>query len=449
MSEVIEFNMPSVGDSKEFQVIEVMVSIGDDVSLEQGIITVESDKSSMEVPSPCDGIIKSINVKVGDKISENYFLVSIEKKDNKEMEKKDNNKKIDNDFKKQNEVRTNQIINNDVLLVGNEKTSTNLLKDNEISVSEVLGKEIGISSNNHFSYASPSVRKFARELGVNISLVNGTGKKGRITFDDINSFVKNNLNNPSVTSGAELFNLPPLPKIDFSKYGEIERKALGRIKKISGSNLHRNWMMIPHVTNNDEIDITDLEDFRNRINQNNSLMEGKAKITILSFLVKAIGCCLQKFPDFCSSLENDNLIIKHYYNIGIAVDTNYGLMVPVLQNIDKKGVLEIACEIKHLSQKAREGKLLSNEMKGGCFSISSLGGIGGVSFTPIINAPEVAILGVSKSSLKPVWDGKQFIPRLIMPISLSYDHRVIDGAMAANFNKYLSSIMNDFRLISL
>ncbi|AFZ82760.1 dihydrolipoyllysine-residue acetyltransferase [Candidatus Kinetoplastidibacterium crithidiae] len=432
MNEIIEFNMPSVGDSKEFRVIEVLVSIGDEVISEQGVITIESDKASMEVPAPCAGIVKSVNVKVGDKISENFHLLSIEKNNTDIVSAVPEKSNIDN------------ISIKDVPVNSKIKSEKILVSDNNIDhISSINNRDVV----KNFSYASPSIRKFARELGVEISQVHGTGKKGRITVDDVSSFVKNNLNNPSVTSGAELFNLPPWPKIDFAQFGEIDSKPLSRIQKISGSSLHRNWMMIPHVTNNDEADITDLEDFRAKINQD--LSKSNIKVTMLSFLVKALVSCLKKFPDFNASLDNDKLILKKYYNIGFAVDTPNGLMVPVIHNVDNKGVIEIASEIKNLSQKAREGKLFAKEMQGGCFSISSLGGIGGVSFTPIVNAPEVAILGVSKSAFKPLWDGKQFVPRLIMPISLSYDHRVIDGAMAAHFNKYLCQIMNDFRLISL
>ncbi|EPY42348.1 pyruvate dehydrogenase E2 component (dihydrolipoamide acetyltransferase) [Angomonas deanei] len=386
----------------------------------------------MEVPAPCAGIVKSVNVKVGDKISENFHLLSIEKNNTDIVSAVPEKSNIDN------------ISIKDVPVNSKIKSEKILVSDNNIDhISSINNRDVV----KNFSYASPSIRKFARELGVEISQVHGTGKKGRITVDDVSSFVKNNLNNPSVTSGAELFNLPPWPKIDFAQFGEIDSKPLSRIQKISGSSLHRNWMMIPHVTNNDEADITDLEDFRAKINQD--LSKSNIKVTMLSFLVKALVSCLKKFPDFNASLDNDKLILKKYYNIGFAVDTPNGLMVPVIHNVDNKGVIEIASEIKNLSQKAREGKLFAKEMQGGCFSISSLGGIGGVSFTPIVNAPEVAILGVSKSAFKPLWDGKQFVPRLIMPISLSYDHRVIDGAMAAHFNKYLCQIMNDFRLISL
>ena len=302
-------------------------------------------------------------------------------------------------------------------------------------------------------HASPSVRKFARELGVNLSKVKGSGPKDRITADDVRGFVKQALAaGPAAAAaggsadGAAL-GLLPWPKVDFTKFGPIEAKPLSRIKKISGANLHRNWVMIPHVTNNDEADITDLEALRVTLNKENE--KSGIKVTMLAFLIKAVVAALKKFPEFNASLDGDNLVLKQYYHIGFAADTPNGLVVPVIRDADKKGILQIAQEMTDLSKKAREGKISPAEMQGGCFSISSLGGIGGTSFTPIINAPEVAILGVSRSSHKPVWDGKQFVPRLIVPLSLSYDHRVIDGAAAARFNAYLGALLADFRRIAL
>jgi pyruvate dehydrogenase E2 component (dihydrolipoamide acetyltransferase) len=301
-------------------------------------------------------------------------------------------------------------------------------------------------------HASPSVRKFARELGVNLSKVKGSGPKERITAEDVRGFVKQALAAGPVAAasgsgdGAAL-GLLPWPKVDFTKFGPIEAKPLSRIKKISGANLHRNWVMIPHVTNNDEADITDLEALRVTLNKENE--KSGVKVTMLAFLIKAVVAALKKFPEFNASLDGDNLVLKQYYHIGFAADTPNGLVVPVIRDADKKGILQIAQEMTELSKKARDGKISPAEMQGGCFSISSLGGIGGTSFTPIINAPEVAILGVSRSSHKPVWDGKQFVPRLIVPLSLSYDHRVIDGASAARFNAYLGALLADFRRIAL
>ena len=303
-------------------------------------------------------------------------------------------------------------------------------------------------------HASPSVRKFARELGVDLARVAGTGPKDRITQEDVQGFVKQALSGAAPASaaaaGASLgggIDLLPWPKVDFTKFGEIEPKPLSRIKKISGANLHRNWVMIPHVTNNDEADITDLEALRVTLNKENE--KSGIKITMLAFLIKACVAALRKFPEFNASLDGDNLILKKYFHIGFAADTPNGLVVPVIRDADKKGILEIAVAMAELSKKARDGKLSPAEMQGGCFSISSLGGIGGTHFTPIINAPELAILGASRSYMKPVWDGKQFVPRLVLPLSLSYDHRVIDGAAAARFNAYLGSLLADFRRIAL
>jgi pyruvate dehydrogenase E2 component (dihydrolipoamide acetyltransferase) len=303
-------------------------------------------------------------------------------------------------------------------------------------------------------HASPSVRKFARELGVDLSLVKGTGAKERIVQEDIQKFVKQALAGGVVASasasGASLgggLDLLPWPKVDFTKFGEITSKPLSRIKKISGANLHRNWVMIPHVTNNDEANITELEALRLTLNKENE--KSGIKVTMLAFLIKAVVAALKKFPEFNASLDGENLVLKQYFHIGFAADTPNGLVVPVIRDADKKGILELAAESSELAKKARDGKLAPAEMQGGCMSISSLGGIGGTHFTPIINAPELAILGVSKSYMKPVWDGKQFVPQLTLPLSLSYDHRVIDGASGARFNAYLGSLLADFRRIAL
>ncbi|MBN3851716.1 dihydrolipoyllysine-residue acetyltransferase, partial [Paraburkholderia sp. Ac-20342] len=304
------------------------------------------------------------------------------------------------------------------------------------------------------SHASPSVRKFARELGVDVGQVKGSGPKGRITQADVTAFVKGVMTGQRAApagaaapaSGGEL-NLLPWPKVDFTKFGPVDPKPLSRIKKISGANLHRNWVMIPHVTNNDEADITELEALRVKLNKENE--KAGVKFTMLAFVIKACVAALKKFPTFNASLDGDNLVFKQYYHIGFAADTPNGLVVPVIRDADKKGLVDIAKEMADLSKAAREGKLKPDQMQGGCFSISSLGGIGGTHFTPIINAPEVAILGLSRSAMKPVWDGKQFVPRLTMPLSLSYDHRVIDGAEAARFNAYLGSILADFRRVIL
>jgi pyruvate dehydrogenase E2 component (dihydrolipoamide acetyltransferase) len=305
------------------------------------------------------------------------------------------------------------------------------------------------------AHASPSVRKFARELGVDVSRVPGTGPKSRITQEDVQRYVKGVMTGQAAApaqaaaaggGGGEL-GLLPWPKVDFTRFGEVESKALSRIKKISGANLHRNWVMIPHVTNHDEADITDLEAFRVQLNKENE--KSGVKVTMLAFMIKATVAALKKFPNFNASLDGDNLVLKKYFNIGFAADTPNGLVVPVIKDADKKGVLEISQEMGELAKLARDGKLKPDQMQGGCFSISSLGGIGGTYFTPIINAPEVAIMGVCKSYMKPVWDGKQFAPRLTLPLSLSWDHRVIDGAEAARFNTYFGQLLADFRRILL
>jgi len=322
------------------------------------------------------------------------------------------------------------------------------------SVAPAAGKlELPVSTAS-LPHASPSVRKFARELGVDLALVKGTGAKERIVQEDVQNFVKQALAGGVVsaasTSGASLgggIDLLPWPKVDFTKFGEITSKPLSRIKKISGANLHRNWVMIPHVTNNDEASITELEAFRVTLNKENE--KSGIKVTMLAFLIKAVVAALKKFPEFNASLDGDNLVLKQYFHIGFAADTPNGLVVPVIRDADKKGILELAAESSELAKKARDGKLSPAEMQGGCMSISSLGGIGGTHFTPIINAPELAILGVSKSYMKPVGDGKQFVPQLTLPLSLSYDHRVIDGASGARFNAYLGSLLADFRRIAL
>ncbi|MEB3098553.1 dihydrolipoyllysine-residue acetyltransferase [Achromobacter sp. D10] len=429
----VNIEVPDIGDFKEVEVIEVMVAVGDTIKAEQSLITVESDKASMEIPASQGGVVKEVKVKVGDKVAKGSVVVVVE---------------------------------------GAAPAAAAPAAKAEAAAAPAAKAEVAPApapaaqrpapaaaledanlKPGQLPHASPSVRKFARELGVNLSKVKGSGPKDRITADDVRGFVKQALAaGPAAAAaggsadGAAL-GLLPWPKVDFTKFGPIEAKPLSRIKKISGANLHRNWVMIPHVTNNDEADITDLEALRVTLNKENE--KSGIKVTMLAFLIKAVVAALKKFPEFNASLDGDNLVLKQYYHIGFAADTPNGLVVPVIRDADKKGILQIAQEMTDLSKKAREGKISPAEMQGGCFSISSLGGIGGTSFTPIINAPEVAILGVSRSSHKPVWDGKQFVPRLIVPLSLSYDHRVIDGAAAARFNAYLGALLADFRRIAL
>ncbi len=431
----VNIEVPDIGDFKEVEVIEVMVAVGDTIKAEQSLITVESDKASMEIPASQGGIVKEVKVKVGDKVAKGSVVVVVEGAAPATAAPAPAAKA---------EAAAAPAAKAEVAPApapaAQRPAPAAALEDANLKPGQL-------------PHASPSVRKFARELGVNLSKVKGSGPKDRITADDVRGFVKQALAaGPAAAAaggsadGAAL-GLLPWPKVDFTKFGPIEAKPLSRIKKISGANLHRNWVMIPHVTNNDEADITDLEALRVTLNKENE--KSGIKVTMLAFLIKAVVAALKKFPEFNASLDGDNLVLKQYYHIGFAADTPNGLVVPVIRDADKKGILQIAQEMTDLSKKAREGKISPAEMQGGCFSISSLGGIGGTSFTPIINAPEVAILGVSRSSHKPVWDGKQFVPRLIVPLSLSYDHRVIDGAAAARFNAYLGALLADFRRIAL
>ena len=431
----IEIEVPDIGDFKEVEVIEVMVAVGDTIKAEQSLITVESDKASMEIPASQGGVVKEVKVKVGDKVAKGSVVVVVEGA----------------------AAAAAPAAKTDAAAAApaakaEAKAEAPAAAAPASRPAPAAALEDPNLKPGQLPHASPSVRKFARELGVNLSKVKGSGPKERITAEDVRGFVKQALAAGPVAAasgsgdGAAL-GLLPWPKVDFTKFGPIEAKPLSRIKKISGANLHRNWVMIPHVTNNDEADITDLEALRVTLNKENE--KSGVKVTMLAFLIKAVVAALKKFPEFNASLDGDNLVLKQYYHIGFAADTPNGLVVPVIRDADKKGILQIAQEMTELSKKARDGKISPAEMQGGCFSISSLGGIGGTSFTPIINAPEVAILGVSRSSHKPVWDGKQFVPRLIVPLSLSYDHRVIDGASAARFNAYLGALLADFRRIAL
>ncbi|QNP83538.1 dihydrolipoyllysine-residue acetyltransferase [Achromobacter xylosoxidans] len=430
----VNIEVPDIGDFKEVEVIEVMVAVGDTIKAEQSLITVESDKASMEIPASQGGVVKEVKVKVGDKVAKGSVVVVVEGAAPAAAAA----------------AAPAPAAKAEAAAAPAAKTEAPAPAAQRPAPAAAL--EDANLKPGQLPHASPSVRKFARELGVNLSKVKGSGPKDRITADDVRGFVKQALAAGPVAAtggsadGAAL-GLLPWPKVDFTKFGPIEAKPLSRIKKISGANLHRNWVMIPHVTNNDEADITDLEALRVTLNKENE--KSGIKVTMLAFLIKAVVAALKKFPEFNASLDGDNLVLKQYYHIGFAADTPNGLVVPVIRDADKKGILQIAQEMTDLSKKARDGKISPAEMQGGCFSISSLGGIGGTSFTPIINAPEVAILGVSRSAHKPVWDGKQFVPRLIVPLSLSYDHRVIDGASAARFNAYLGALLADFRRIAL
>ena len=474
MSNITAIEVPDIGDFDTVEVIEILVKVGDVVKAEQSLITVESDKASMEIPTSIAGIVKAIAVKVGDKIKQGSVMLSIEASASApsaaapstpaaataSVAVASNASNTSAPAAPAASVAAVAAAASAATASGTSSASapasTNAASASvTATASPSAGKLEMPASTAGLPHASPSVRKFARELGVDLALVKGTGVKERIVQEDIQNFVKQALAggvgaSSASASGASLgggLDLLPWPKVDFTKFGEITSKPLSRIKKISGANLHRNWVMIPHVTNNDEASITELEAFRVTLNKENE--KSGIKVTMLAFLIKAVVAALKKFPEFNASLDGDNLVLKQYFHIGFAADTPNGLVVPVIRDADKKGILELAAESSELAKKARDGKLSPAEMQGGCMSISSLGGIGGTHFTPIINAPELAILGVSKSYMKPVWDGKQFVPQLTLPLSLSYDHRVIDGASGARFNAYLGSLLADFRRIAL
>jgi pyruvate dehydrogenase E2 component (dihydrolipoamide acetyltransferase) len=423
--------VPDIGDFKEVEVIEVLVKAGDAVTKEQSLITLESDKATMEIPSPAAGVVKDVKVKVGDKISKGSPILVMESGESPKQ----------GPAAKQEEERPKPAAAGAATLPPPAHGPRPVPREPR---EETVTKP----------HASPSVRKFARELGVDLPRVQGSGPKGRILHTDVQAFVKGALSGAAAPAaakggGALPFNLPAWPEVDFAKFGPVESKALSRIQKLSGPYLHRNWISIPHVTQFDEADITDLEAFRK--NQTVETEKKGFKLTMLAFMIKACVTALRQFPQFNSSLDKsgEGLIIKKYYHLGVAVDTPGGLVVPVVRDADRKGVFDIAKELGEISKLARDGKLKPGDMQGGTFSISSLGGIGGTAFTPIINAPEVAILGVSRGAIRPVWNGKEFAPRLMLPLSLSYDHRAIDGATAARFSAFLVSVLSDIRKLIL
>ena len=434
----VEVKVPDIGDFKDVAVIEVLVKPGDTIKEEQSLITVESDKASMEIPSSAAGVLKELKVKVGDKVNIGDLVAVLEGSAG-------------------GAAAAAPAPAAAAAPTRAPAAAPSAPQASAPATAAAPAHDPTVAPSGKLPHASPSVRKFARELGVPLEEVKGTGLKGRITQEDVQSFTRAVMSGAASTKagaakapaggGGEALGLLPWPKVDFTKFGPVERKDLSRIKKISGANLHRNWVMIPHVTNNDDADITELEAFRVSTNKENE--KSGVKVTMLAFVIKAVVSALKKFPEFNTSMDGDQLVYKQYYHVGFAADTPNGLMVPVLRDADKKGVLQISQEMGELAKKARDGKLGAADMTGGCFSISSLGGIGGTHFTPIINAPEVAILGLSKSAMKPVWDGKQFVPRLTLPLSLSYDHRVIDGAAAARFNAYLGQVLADFRRVLL
>ncbi len=445
---MMEVNVPDIGDFDEVAVIELLVKVGDKVRAEQSLITVESDKASMEIPSSHAGVVTELMVKLGDKVKQGSLIVKL---DATEV------------------AGAAPVAPSAPPAVAPPAPAAAAPAVPVVSVPVAVAAAVAsvapvtapahqptVAPTGALPHASPSVRKFARELGVPLNEVKGSGPKGRIGLEDIQSFSRAVMAGETRTQaqsskapagdGAGL-GLIPWPKVDFAKFGPIERKELGRIQKISGANLLRNAVMIPAVTNHDDADITELEAFRVLTNKENE--KSGVKVTMLAFLIKACVAALQKFPQFNSSLDGDALVYKHYWHIGFAADTPNGLMVPVLKDADKKGILQISAEMGELAKKARDGKLSPAEMSGATFTISSLGGIGGRYFTPIINAPEVAILGVCRSNMEPVWNGKEFEPRLMLPLSLTWDHRVIDGAAAARFNAYLGQVLADFRRVML
>lgn len=442
MSKTVEIKVPDIGDFEDVPVIEVLVSEGDEVSEEQSLITLESDKATMEVPSPTAGKIIEVKVSVDDKVSEGDVVAIVETADQEDSKEEENaeDAKDAEDAKGAKEEKKEE--------EDQERKEEEEAEEDKPARRPPPAKGLPSVDPEKVPYASPAIRRLARELGVNLLRVKGSGRGGRIVREDVTEYVKSRLSEPE-KSGALPFDLPPLPKIDFSKYGETEKVELSKIRRRSGPNVHRNWVTIPHVTHHDEADVTDLEAFRK--SQSEEAESQGFKLTPLVFLIKAGVAALKKFPDFNSSLDpsGEHLIRKKYFNIGIAVDTPEGLVVPVLRNCQAKGIMELAKELSEVSEKAREGKLSPADMSGGCFSISSLGGIGGTGFSPIINAPEVAILGVSRHKMRAVWDGEAFKPRLMLPLSLSYDHRVIDGASAARFTRYLASRLEDLRRLTL
>ena len=432
----VSVEVPDIGDNSGVDVIDVAVKVGDTVAVDDTLITLETDKATMDVPSTAAGKVTAVNIKVGDKVSQGTVIITVEGSSSAPAAA-------------QAAAAPAPAPAATAAPVAAKESTPPVAASTTILQSTAAIDESGFTK----AHAGPSSRKFARELGVDLAKVKGSGSKGRVTKDDIKSFVKGLMqsgNVPAATAGASLgggLDLLPWPKVDFSKFGEIEVQPLSRIKKISGQNLSRNWVMIPHVTVNEDADMTELEEFRKTINKEWE-REG-VKVSPLAFIIKASVVALKKFPEFNSSLDGDNLVLKKYFNIGFAADTPNGLVVPVIKDADKKGLKEISLELAELSKKARDGKLKPQEMQGACFTISSLGGIGGTGFTPIVNAPEVAILGVCKSQIKPVWNGKEFAPRLMCPLSLSFDHRVIDGAAGMRFTVYLAQLLADFRRVIL
>lgn len=441
MSNIKDVLVPDIGEFDAVEVIEVLVKSGDAVSVEDPLLTMESDKASMDVPSPFSGTVKTVKIKAGDKVSQNDLILTLVVK---ELETADTETSAETENSEATAPENKDIVST---------------RESESTSSGAVSKEPArrpppiVMSVNQKSFlrahASPSIRKFARELGVDLSQVHGSGRKERITKEDVQEFVKQALGGTASGTAAAGSGIPAMPEIDFSKFGPVEIKPLSRIQKKAAVNLHRGWLNLPIVTHHDEADITELEYFRKSL-KDEAAKQG-VKVTPLVFLLKACAVAIRKHPNFNSSLtaDKENLVLKKYLHIGVAVDTPDGLVVPVIRDVEQKGLLELAKELGEVSEKARAKKLKTNDIQGGCFSISSLGGIGGTAFTPLVNAPEVAILGVTRSRMMPVWNGKEFLPRLMLPMDLTYDHRVIDGAQAARFMVDLCEILSDMRRMSL
>ncbi len=460
MAEIKEVRVPDIGDVEGVVVAEVIVSPGDEVAVDDSLVALESDKASMEVPSPLAGRVQEIKVEVGDEVAEGELILTLETWEMPAEEAKEEPAKETGEEPAKEPAKEPEEEPEEELAEGTrekpakepaakaEPTAPATVRPPAPRVGRLEGPVDEVSFAK--AYASPAVRRLARELGVDLGRVTGSGRKGRITKDDVREFVKEALARPAAAPGAvEGFAWPQLPEIDFSKFGPVETLPLGRIRRLTAHQVHRSWLHIPHVTQHDEADVTELEAFRKAHAEE---AKGRGfKLTPVAFLLKAAAATLKEYPEFNASLDagGENLILKRYYHVGVAVDTPKGLVVPVIRDVDRKGVFELAEELLDVSGRARDGKLLPQDFQGGCFTISSLGGIGGTAFTPIVNAPEVAILGVSRHARKPVWRDGEFQPRLMLPLSLSYDHRVIDGAAAARFVVYLSGLLSDIRRLLL
>jgi pyruvate dehydrogenase E2 component (dihydrolipoamide acetyltransferase) len=430
-----QVSVPDIGDFKDVPIIEILVKEGDAINAEDPLLTLESDKATMEVPAPAGGTVEKILVKIGDKVSEGTPILMFKGGDGAMTQPPS----LVNQQEPAPQVQPVAVAN----------TNPPPPSQAAVSAERGTGATTGAAADFGNVHASPSVRRVARELGVDLTRMKGSGEKGRITKDDVLSFLKGPSAAPAVAAPSGRSGIPEIPAVDFSKFGPVETRPLPRIKKLSGPHLHRAWLNVPHVTHNDESDITEIEAYRKELDT--AAKDKGYRVTLLAFLMKAAVSALREFPEFNSSLspEKDSLIVKKYYHIGIAADTPEGLVVPVIRDVDRKGIHELSKELGSASKRAREGKLSSADMQGACFTISSLGGIGGTSFTPIVNAPEVAILGVVRSKMAPVWNGTEFTPRLMLPVSLSYDHRVIDGALAARFSRHLCHVLEDVRRLVL